>query len=315
MEPTKNTSKTSIEVWIEDFLRAQKIDRGLNEKTIQAYRCDLKQWIAFKPTPHDLRQTEVHDIENFIQHLNSLGQKASSLARKISALRTFFKYCCREGILEKTPMDLILGPIQPKPLPKYLTTDQINQFLQATQEGIPYVEPEKAWLKARDQAAVFLLYATGLRVSELASLTLYQIDLTQGYLRVKGKGDKERIAPFAPIIGTLLSDYLEKFRPHFNPQSDHLFLNQRGHSLSRQSLWKTVKALAIQAQLPQKWISPHIFRHSFASHLLHSGIPLRSLQILLGHADLSTTQIYTHLNPEHLKIAHQKYHPRGGEVE
>ncbi len=157
---------------------------------------------------------------------------------------------------------------------------------------------------------VYLLYATGLRVSELMAITPNQLDLELGYLRVQGKGGKERIAPFAPQAGELVSTYLTVLRPQFQPKTEHLFLNRNGEGLTRQGFWKILKILAVQADLKTP-LSPHVLRHSFATHLLQAGMNLRSLQMLLGHSDLTTTQIYTHLTPEHLKEALRKFHPRG----
>jgi integrase/recombinase XerD len=157
---------------------------------------------------------------------------------------------------------------------------------------------------------ILLLYATGLRISELLALTTHSLDLAQEYLRVRGKGDKERIVPFASAAGTALRDYLEHHRPQLLPQSDHLFVNAAGTRLSRQAFWKTLQTLAKQAGISRS-VSPHLLRHSFATHLLQAGMNLRSLQMLLGHSDLSTTQIYTHVSPEHLKQAQRRYHPRG----
>jgi integrase/recombinase XerD len=157
---------------------------------------------------------------------------------------------------------------------------------------------------------VYLLYATGLRVSELTQLDSHQVDLSMSYLRTRGKGNKERIVPFAPVAGEKLKDYQDHFRPQLKPETDLLFLNHRGFGMTRQAFWKVLKGLAMEAGLPDS-LSPHVLRHSFATHLLQSGMNLRSLQMLLGHSDLSTTQIYTHITPEHLKEAHQQYHPRG----
>jgi integrase/recombinase XerD len=157
---------------------------------------------------------------------------------------------------------------------------------------------------------VYLMYATGLRVSELAGLKLHQLELQSRYLRVKGKGGKERIAPFAPVAAERLQKYLQDYRILLKPRQEAVFLNHRGMGLTRQSFWKTLKTIAIQAGL-DPCLSPHFLRHSFATHLLQSGMNLRSLQMLMGHSSVSTTQIYTHISPQHLKTAHQKHHPRG----
>ncbi len=210
----------------------------------------------------------------------------------------------------KNPTDLLKSPKQPQCLPKFLTQEQVGSLLLITETGIPYRENHEKALHTRDRAMVYLLYATGLRVSELVGLTTHDLDLAMSYLRVKGKGEKERITPFAPVAGKHLALYLEEHRPRLHPATDHFFLNERGFALTRQAVWRILKSLALQAGISAP-LSPHVLRHSFATHLLQSGMNLRSLQMLLGHSDLSTTQIYTHVTPEHLKAAHRKYHPRG----
>jgi integrase/recombinase XerD len=159
---------------------------------------------------------------------------------------------------------------------------------------------------------VYLLYAAGIRVSELTSLTPHDLDLSMGYTRVRGKGRKERIAPFAPVAGDRIRPYLEDHRRDLLPKTDHLFLNHRGFALTRQAFWEILGKIAHRAGLPNGSVSPHVLRHSFATHLLEAGVNLRSLQMLLGHSDLSTTQVYAHVTPEHLQKAHRKFHPRGG---
>jgi integrase/recombinase XerD len=227
----------------------------------------------------------------------------SSIARKASAIRQLYKYLCLEHGLGSNPAERIEAAAPSRALPKAISREDIGRLLAAADESNP-----------RDRAMVYLMYATGLRVSELVGLSLHDLDLAQEYVRVKGKGDKERIAPFVPIAGELLAAYLNDHRPALAQRSsekcDFVFLNPSGRGLSRQSFWKTLKALALQAGIATP-LSPHTLRHSFATHLLASGIPLRSLQMLLGHADLSTTQIYTHVTPEHRKAAHRKFHPRG----
>lgn len=213
------------------------------------------------------------------------------------------------------------SPSLPKKLPKYLTLQNVQELLAAADEGIGYQIEDEAFLAAlhaRDAAMVYLLYATGLRVSELVGLRLRNVEIEQGYVRVRGKGDKERIAPFAPIAGEKLHTYIQNHRkfleaktPLSGERNEFVFLNRDGKPLTRQSFWKNLKTLALQAGISST-LSPHVLRHSFATHLLQSGMNLRSLQTLLGHADLSTTQIYTHVSPEHLKTTHRKFHPRGG---
>jgi integrase/recombinase XerD len=312
--------QTELQKITAEFVESMRIDRGCSEKTVEAYRRDLEQfdrWLSSRKLA--LATLDSDTISLFLADLTRQGQKASSIARKTSTLRQFFKFCCLEKGLKQNPAENLESPTQPKRLPKYLTSEQVQALLHAADQGLAYTVPEqdREALHARDAAMVYLLYATGLRVSELVGLTLHHIELQQGYVRVRGKGDKERIAPFAPIAGEKLAHYLEHHRKVLsarcggNEPAQVAFLNHRGEPISRQSFWKILKTLALQAGVTSK-LSPHMLRHSFATHLLQSGMNLRSLQMLLGHSDLSTTQIYTHVAPEHLKESHRKYHPRGG---
>jgi integrase/recombinase XerD len=300
---------------IQAFLAAQEIDRGSARLTIAAYRRDLEQ-LAAKLPRRSLQTITIDDLEHFASDLKREGQKASSIARKQSAIRQFFKFCCLELGLASNPAEKLVSPELAKRLPKYLTPSQIEDLLQATVPGLPYKGDEKhrELFQARDRTMTLLLYATGLRVSELVGLKLENVDLAMEYVRVKGKGGKERVAPYARAAGRELELWIQEYRPLLAPTTlgqKYVFLNRDGDPLSRQSYWKTLKSLALQAGIPVS-LSPHLLRHSFATHLLQGGMNLRSLQMLLGHSDLSTTQIYTHVAPEHLKAAHKKFHPRGG---
>lgn len=294
---------------IEAFLLAQRIDRGAADKTVEAYTRDLKQFATALGDPELAKLTSA-DLDAYVVTLHKKGQKPASIARKISVLRQFFKFCCLERGLKTNPAEQLHAPRQGRRLPKNLSQEEVTRLLEAAEAGIPYPSQKGEALKARDRAMVYLLYATGLRVSELTGLTTHSLDLQLSYVRVKGKGGKERIAPFAPIAGEKLTQYLQSHRPALEPATEHLFVNHRGLALTRQACWIILKELAIQAGVKAS-LSPHVLRHSFATHLLQSGLNLRSLQMLLGHADLSTTQIYTHVTPDHLKSAHKKFHPRG----
>lgn len=312
---------------IEAFLESQKIDREAAKKTIEAYRSDLgkfARWLAARispnevrpgsPVPNALETITAVDLSAYIAALSREGRKPSSLARKISCLRQFFKFCCLEQNLKTNPAELLTTPNRDQQLPKSLTLENVNALLAAADEGIFRSKSSDdevgRSLNSRNRAMIYLLYATGIRVSELVSLTTHQIDLEQSYLRVKGKGGRERIVPFAPVAGDRLYGYLTAHRAVLKPSTDFLFLNLRGVGLTRQAFWKILKSYTQQAGISVP-VSPHVLRHSFATHLLQSGIGLRSLQMLLGHSDLSTTQVYTHISPEHLKVTHRKYHPRG----
>jgi integrase/recombinase XerD len=296
---------------IADFIESQRIDRGSSDKTIEAYRRDLTQFAEFV-SDVSLGEITPSHLERFIHSLADQGQKASSLARKGSALRQFFKFCCLEKGLKENPAENLASPRADQRLPKDLSIEVVTALLTAAEKGLPYPRSQTLGeaLRARDTAMIYLLYATGLRVSELVGLTTHNVDLELEYVRVKGKGSKERITPFAKVAGDRLHTYLENHRPALKPAGDHLFVNHRGLVLTRQAFWQILQDLALASGLGKK-ISPHMLRHSFATHLLQSGMNLRSLQMLLGHSDLSTTQIYTHVAPEHLKSAHRKFHPRG----
>lgn len=297
------------------FLEARRIDQGAAENTISSYRRDLEQFTAFvSANPAEI---SLETLEAYVASLHEAGQKASSIARKVSTLRQFFKFCCIERGLEKSPAERLESPSQTQRLPKFLNSSEISALLKAAADGIPYPVAKHdsnlaEALKARDWAMILLLYATGMRVTELVTISTHQLDLQANYLRVKGKGEKERIIPFAPIAGEQLMRYLETHRPRLLAQAsaDAVFLNHRGGAISRQAFWSILGEIATRSGI-RRAISPHQLRHSFATHLLQSGMNLRSLQMLLGHSDLSTTQIYTHVTPEHLKSAHKKFHPRG----
>jgi integrase/recombinase XerD len=295
---------------IDAFIEAQRVDRGAADKTIEAYRRDLTQFAAWLGQERALEQLQPEDLASFLNHLAENGQMATSIARKTSALRQFFKFCCLERELQSNPAELLHTPRRSQRIPSHLSVEQVTELLAAADRGLPYTHELAPALQSRDRAMVYLLYATGLRVSELVGLTTHQTDLQAGYVRVKGKGDKERIVPFAPVAGQKLQAYLDEHRARLKPRTDHVFLSRGGDAITRQSFWKTLKDLALAAGVGAS-LSPHKLRHSFATHLLQAGMNLRSLQMLLGHADLSTTQIYAHVTPEHLKSAHRKFHPRG----
>lgn len=306
---------------IDAFIEAQRVDRGAADKTVEAYRRDLLQFSGWCESGRDLGSLGPGDLSAFLSHLHENGMSASSIARKTSALRQFFKFCCLERELEANPAEQLRTPARARRLPSHLTIEQVTELLAAADRGLPYAhlkdETLVQALRARDCAMLYLLYATGLRVSELTNLTTHQLDLDARYVRVKGKGDKERIAPFAPVAAEKLQTFLTTHRPVLLAQPDFNALfpgrKQPGGSqpsLTRQAFWKTLKELALAAGISAS-LSPHKLRHSFATHLLAAGMNLRSLQMLLGHSDLSTTQIYAHVTPEHLKSAHKKYHPRG----
>jgi integrase/recombinase XerD len=309
---------------IAKFIESRRIDRGASLPTLEAYRRDLAQLALHLGPTRNLSDISPADLSAFVQTLrssNSGGSQAAApatLARKISSLRQFFKFSCLELGLYESPARSLESPRAIKRLPHHLTAAQITQLLAFTDTGLDYQDEAKtSALRARDAAMVYLMYATGIRVSEMTGLTPHQLDLSMGYVRVRGKGAKERIAPFAPAAGERIQNYLENHRPTLwglraENKAEQLFLNHWGDPLTRQGFWEILGKIALGAGIPKELVSPHVLRHSFATHLLEAGMNLRSLQTLLGHSDLSTTQIYAHVSPEHLQKAHRKYHPRGG---
>lgn len=290
------------------FLDHLKIDKGASPHTIAAYRRDLVQFQ--NNLELDLKNANENSIQQFLSQLKNKKLKASSIARKVSSLKQFYQFLVAEAVLQEDPTLFIESPSQEKRLPKAIHEQAIWSLLQAAEEGLPYEGKNAQALKRRDQAMIYLLYATGVRVTELITIELSKIDLEAGLVRVLGKRSKERIIPFAPIAGEAVHHYLTFGRPLLNAQSDFLFVGQNGGPLTRQAFWKTLKRLAAQAGIRGR-IHPHMLRHTFATDLLKSGMNLRSLQMLLGHADLQTTEIYTHIAPESLKQVIDQFHPRG----
>jgi integrase/recombinase XerD len=288
---------------IEFFLNALWLEFGLSDNTLSAYGSDLKQfdkWLKAKT----LLEVSEEDISGFLRHRQVEGVASRSAARILSSLRRFYGYLLRESKISTDPTVLIDAPRLGRPLPNSLSEVEVELLLQA---------PETLHtLGFRDRTMLELLYATGLRVSELVELTFQQVNFRQGCIRVTGKGDKERLVP----VGEEAMDWLERYvsgaRQDIlgNRQSDYLFVTSRGSSMTRQAFWHIIKRYALQAGI-NKHLSPHTLRHAFATHLLNHGADLRVVQLLLGHSDLSTTQIYTHIAQQRLKELHSKYHPRG----
>jgi integrase/recombinase XerD len=291
------------------FLQHLKIDKGASVHTLSSYGRDLAQFESISNT--QLFSRTEKDVQAFLKVLKTKGLKSTSIARKVSALKQFYQFYLREGEISENPTLFIESPVQTKRLPKALDPAAIEALLEVTNTGIPYEGALKEALRARDQAMIYLLYATGVRVSELVGIELSKCDVEAGLIRVLGKRSKERMIPFARIAGAKIHHYLTVGRPMLKPKSEHLFLGERGVPLTRQAFWKTLKKLASLAGIRAS-LHPHMLRHTFATDLLRSGMNLRTLQMLLGHADLQTTEIYTHVAPEKLKEVVEKFHPRGG---
>ena len=288
---------------IEEFIDLSWMERGLATATLSAYRADLSKfsrWLAGRGV--GLEAARRLDVLDFLgTHAHS---QPRTIARRLSALRRFYQHLEREGRVEDNPCDRIDAPRLGRPLPGVLTEREVERLLAAP-------DPETA-LGLRDRAMLEVLYATGLRVSELVGLRPEQVSLVQGVLRVVGKGDKERLVPLGESAVDWLERFLERGRTAIlgAKPSPALFPTARGRAMTRQAFWHLVKRYAAQVGISRE-ISPHTLRHAFATHLLDHGADLRVVQMLLGHRDISTTQIYTHIARERLKVMHARHHPRG----
>lgn len=291
---------------IDEYLNFMAVEKGASRNTIDAYSRDLNRYAVFIDSLkiHDISQIGTEDLISYLAWLKGKGLAANSVNRALAALRGFYKYLLREKKLESTPVAHIELARVWMHLPDVLSREEMNLLLMQPGSATPAA--------IRDTAMLELIYATGIRVSELTGLTLNSINWQVGYLVAMGKGGKERIVPLGRTAYDQVKRYIEGARPLMlkSRQCDILFLNRLGKGMTRQGFWKIVKKYAAKANIAKK-VHPHTFRHSFATHLLEGGADLRSVQIMLGHADISTTQIYTHVTRERLKEIHRKYHPRG----
>ena len=289
------------------YLHYLLIERGVAENTLESYSRDLRRFIHFiEQREHltEIREVTPEIIIAFLVQIKNDGLASNSVNRLLAALRGFYKYMIRENILSENPLaniELAKGWMR---LPETISKEEMKTIL-----AQPGTQSDAA---IRNTAMLELLYATGIRVSELIQLTMNSINWQVGFLIVMGKGSKERIVPIGKIAYNCTRRYVDEVRPKLmqKKSTDILFLTRLGKKFTRQGFWKIVVAYAKQAGL-QKKVYPHTFRHSFASHLLEGGADLRTVQVMLGHSDISTTQIYTHVTRERLKEIHRKYHPRG----
>jgi integrase/recombinase XerD len=290
---------------IDSFLNYISVERGLSNNTVISYREDLNTYINFLEGRHidALSKINKNDITNFMLSQKDRGLAANSVARRLAAIRMFHRFLARERIIKNDPTTLIDSPKLWKKIPDSLTLSEVEALIAA-----PGIRDKQG---VRDKAILETLYATGMRVSEAVNLKSDNVNLDIGFLRCIGKGDKERVVPLGSKAITSIKRYLEVSRPHFlkGKQSEFLFLNRFGKKISRQSFWKIIKKYAREAKI-KKPIRPHILRHSFATHLLERGADLRSVQEMLGHSNIATTQIYTHINRDRLKSVHKQFHPR-----
>jgi integrase/recombinase XerD len=291
---------------VEPFGDYLAFDRGLSDRTVAAYQRDLRRFVEFagEKGRHFPSAVTHDDLREYVYHLRQAGMAATSIRRAQSALRTYFGFLLTEGVLEEDPTERMESPKVGRTLPDTLSREEVVRLLEA-----PDVSHPLYW---RDRAVLEVLYGSGLRVSELTGLELNDVDAEEGIVLVFGKGGKERLVPMGGAAARTLERYLREVRPQLDEGrgEGRIFLNARGGPLSRTAVWKLVKAQARRAGI-HKEISPHTLRHSFATHLLEGGADLAAVQELLGHADISTTQIYTHLDRHYLRELHRSFHPRG----
>lgn len=296
-----------MESLIEGFISYLGVERGLAQNTLMAYRRDLLHYSAFLEN-HGVQTPDMVSRERITEYLFQLkkgGLQVTSICRRLAAIKMFHRFLARESFAREDPTALIETPRIWKRVPDVLSQKEAAQLIKAAQG--------RDWQNIRDTAIIELLYASGMRVSELADLKWEHVNFDVGYIRCSGKGSKERIVPIGRQARKAIREYLDNVRPGLirkgqNPSE--LFLSRLGRRLSRQSIWKLIKHYALNAGI-RKELKPHTLRHSFATHLLECGADLRSVQEMLGHADISTTQIYTHVDRERLRQVHKQFHPRG----
>jgi len=290
---------------LQDYLAYLKIERGLAQNTILSYQRDLEQFYAYLKDMEitSLKMIDKYCLRNYMVYLETKGIGKTSRARKTAALRSFFKFLYLDKQLTVNLFDEIEAPKKDKILPKYLTIDEVDKLL-----NMPDLTTANG---CRDKAMLELMYASGMRVSELIALRLDQIDLSVGYIRPIGKGNKERLVPIGKHATDAVEYYITHYRRKINRywQTDIIFLNKNGKGLTRQGFWKILKKYGQLAGIKAE-LTPHVLRHSFATHLLQNGADLRAIQEMLGHVDIATTQIYTHLMDEGKIAQYKKTHPR-----
>lgn len=295
-----------MEQLLDQFLHYLIVEKGLSRNTIEAYSHGLTRFLNHlrEKGVQEIREVGKFHIRGFLLALRGKNLNTKSIVRNLVAIRTFFRFLIQEGVLESNPAEELESPQVSKTLPEILTLEEIEQILEQPNLKTP--------LGTRDRAMLELLYATGMRVSELTQLPIHQVNLEGGYVLLYGKGSKERIVPLGTEAMKWVTVYLKTARGILSKgrENPSLFINRSGKGMSRQGFWKNLKDYARRSGL-HKRITPHLLRHSFASHLLERGADLRSVQMMLGHADISTTQIYTHVTGERLKKVHKQYHPRG----
>lgn len=296
-----------MESFLKEYLATLKVEKNLSDNTINSYKSDLTSFLDFisQSGIDDLSEVKTTHIASFFKLLKNAGLNETSAARYFSSLKGFFKYLLRNDYITSNPIERISPPKISRKLPEVLNVREINAILDQ-----PDVQDT---IGLRDKAILELFYACGTRISELINIRINDLFLNEEVIRVFGKGSKERLIPIGSSAIKWIEEYLQKSRPilakNFKSEN-YLFLNQRGTKFSRMGIWKIVSHYSKQAGIEKK-VHPHTFRHSFATHLIEGGADLRAVQEMLGHADISTTQIYTHIDRDYIKLVHKKYHPRG----
>jgi integrase/recombinase XerD len=298
--------KTTLDILADQYLNYILVEKGLAKKTIESYSRDIVRFLLYlKDHGIDaIADIDTRVILQYLIHLRDSGLATRSRARHLVTLRGFFKFLVQEKIIHQSPARLVELPKQAQKLPDVLSQTEVERLLRSPDRTAP--------AGVRDAAMIELLYAAGLRVSELIVLKVQDVNLEACFTRVFGKGAKERVVPFGRYARDSLDLYIQSARPQLLKTftSPFLFVARAGNPMSRQGFWKLLKRYVLKAGI-QKNITPHTLRHSFASHLLEGGADLRTVQVMLGHVDISTTQIYTHVARKHLKEIHEKFHPRG----
>jgi len=306
MDATQNRLSNHWETYFREFLNFLHLERNLSPNTIAAYQNDVRRYLLYL-SDHEIIQPDqvtAEDVTAFVSDLLGYHLEPSTVARNFSAIRMFHRFLLGEDILDTDPTMVLESPRIPKKLPEVLTYEEIRKILEA-------IIPEDRYT-LRDRALFELLYACGLRVSEVIRVTRQDISQEQSVVRILGKGSKERIVPVGEVALYWMDRYERDARPRFvvaGRTRDSVFLNNRGRPLSRMGVWKKLQEYVQTAGIEKK-VTPHTFRHSFATHLLEGGADLRAVQEMLGHADISTTQIYTHLDRSYLREVHRTFHPR-----
>ena len=290
-----------------DFLKILKIEKGLAENSILSYKRDLAKYHAFienRQRIDNIANVSQRNLRAYVRYLNAENISPNSIKRAISCIRNYHQFLVSEGIMDNNPALQIDTPKVARKLPNVLSVEEIDKIL--------HFIPKKAPMAKRDIAIFEMMYSCGLRVTELCNFKMSNILWDSEMIRVDGKGGRQRFVPIGPIARTNLKNYINKERPSLikkNPNIPELFLSRNGKKLTRMMIWILLKKWTSTAEITKE-VSPHTLRHSFATHLLEGGADLRSVQEMLGHADISTTQIYTHLDKEHLKEVHRTFHPR-----